>query len=179
MTSPSPDNGQTGQGRYTVHEASLLLGLSVEAVRKRAERGKLASVKGEDGTRYILLDADQTKTGPSPVSDQTELIEALYSQIEFLREELAARNVELRHREEEYREESRRKDRLLAAALERIPAIEPPEEAPPEPREEPETASSKMEGRYPWPRRSRSALSGKSPSAHRAPLQLLCTAGGA
>jgi len=146
MTGPSPDNGQTGQGRYTVHEASLLLGLSVEAVRKRAERGKLASVKGEDSTRYILLDADQTKTGPSPDNDQTELIEALYGQIEFLREELAARNVELRHREEEYREESRRKDHLLAAALERIPAIDPPEEAPPEPREEPETASPKMEG---------------------------------
>ena len=135
MTSPSPDNGQTGQGRYTVHEAALLLGLSVEAVRKRAERGKLSSIKGEDGTRYILLDTDQTRTGPSPDANQTELIEALYSQIEFLREELAARNVELRHREEEYREESRRKDHLLAAALERIPAIEPPEEAPPEARE--------------------------------------------
>jgi len=124
----------------------LLLGLSVEAVRKRAERGKLSSIKGKDGTRYILLNADQTRTGPSPDADQTELIEALYGQIEFLREELAARNVELRHREEEYREESRRKDHLLAAALERIPAIEPPEEVPPEPREEPETASPKMEG---------------------------------
>ena len=96
MTSPSPDNGQTVQGRYTVHEAALLLGLSVEAVRKRAERGKLSSIKGEDGARYILLDADQTRTGPIPDNDQTELIEALYSQIEFLREELAARNVELR-----------------------------------------------------------------------------------
>jgi hypothetical protein len=104
----------------------------VEAVRKRAERGKLASIKGEDDARYILLDVDQTKSGPSPDNDQTEIIEALYGQIEFLREELAARNVELRHREAEYREESRRKDHLLAAALERIPALE---EAPPEPRE--------------------------------------------
>ena len=133
MTGLSPDNGQTGQGRYTVHEAALLLGLSVEAVRKRAVRGKLASDKGEDGTRYILMDADQTKTGPSPDNDQTELIEALYGQIEFLREELAARNVELRHREEEYREESRRKDHLLAAALERIPALEEPPSEPREP----------------------------------------------
>jgi hypothetical protein len=139
MTGPSPDNGRTGDGRYTVHEAALLLGLSVEAVRKRAERGKLGSIKGEDGTRYILLDSDQTKTGLGPDNDQTELIEALYGQIEFLREELAARNVELRHREEEYREESRRKDHLLAAALERIPAIE---EAPAEPRESDVTASA-------------------------------------
>ena len=143
MTGPSPDNSRTGQGRYTVHEAALLLGLSVEAVRKRAERGKLGSTKGEDGTRYILLDADQTKTGPSPDSDQTELIEALYGQIEFLREELAARNVELRHREEEYREESRRKDHLLAAALERIPALEEP---PSEPREPEANASEERPG---------------------------------
>ena len=126
MTSPRPDNGRTEQKRFTVHEAALLLGLSVEAVRKRAERGKLASVKEEDGTRYVLLDSDQTKTGPSPVNDQTELIEVLQGQIEFLREELAARNVELRHREEEYREEARRKDHLLAAALERIPELPPP-----------------------------------------------------
>ena len=77
MTSFSPDTDQTGQKRYTVHEAALLLGLSVEAVRKRAERGKLASVKDEDGTRHILLDLDQTKSGPSPVNNQTEVIEAL------------------------------------------------------------------------------------------------------
>jgi hypothetical protein len=132
MTSPRPDNGRTEQKRFTVHERALLLGLTVEAARKRAERGKLASVKEEDGTCYILLDDDQTKTGPGPVNDQTELVEALAGQIEFLREELAARNVELRQREAEYREESRRKDHLLAAALERIPAIE---EAPSEPRE--------------------------------------------
>ncbi len=143
MTGPSPDNGQTGQGRYTVHEAALLLGLSAEAIRKRVERGKLTSIKGEDGTRYILLDADQTKTGPSPDNDQTELVEALYGQIEFLSEELAARNVELRHREEEYREESRRKDHLLAATLERIPAIE---EASPKAREAPETGSDLKPG---------------------------------
>jgi hypothetical protein len=145
MTSPRPDNGQAEQRHYTVHEAAALLGLSVEAVRKRAERGKLASIKGEDGTRYILLDSDQTRAGLRPDHDQTELIEALQKQIEFLREELAARNVELRRREEECREESRRKDHLLAAALERIPAIE---EAPSEPRESPQTDTEGLgEGR--------------------------------
>jgi len=127
VTSPGPDINQTEQGRYTVHEAALLLGLSVEAIRKRAERGKLASVKGEDGTRYILLDEDQTKTGLRPNNDQTELVESLQDQIEFLREEL-------RRREEEHQEETRRKDHLLAAALERIPALE---EASSEKRESP------------------------------------------
>ena len=56
MSSPRADIVQTGQRRYTVHEAALLLGLSIEAVRKRAEKGKLDSVKYKDGTRHILLD---------------------------------------------------------------------------------------------------------------------------
>jgi hypothetical protein len=129
MTSLGPDTDQTDQKRYTVHEAALLLGLSVEAVRKRAERSKLDSVKDEDGTRHILLDIDQTKSGPSPVNDQTEVIEALQAQIEFLREELAARNVEIRRREEEHREESRRRDHIIAALTERIPELEPASES--------------------------------------------------
>jgi excisionase family DNA binding protein len=56
MTSSRSYTYQTGQRRYTVHEAALLLGLSVEAVRKHAEKGKLTSIKYEDGTRHILLD---------------------------------------------------------------------------------------------------------------------------
>jgi hypothetical protein len=136
MTSLGPDIDQTGPKRYTVHEAALLLGLSVEAVRKRAERGKLDSIKDEDGTRHILMDIDQTKSGPNPVNDQTEVIEALQAQIEFLREELAARNVEIRRREEEHREESRRRDHIVAALTERIPELEPASE----PREGPSEA---------------------------------------
>ncbi len=142
MTSLGPDTDQSGQKRYTVHEAALLLGLSVEAVRKRAERGTLDSVKDDDGTRHILLDIDQTKSGPGPVNDQSEVIEALQAQIEFLREELAARNVEIRRREEEHREESRRRDHIIAALTERIPELEPASEAP----EDPETAAAGPEG---------------------------------
>ena len=56
MSSPRADIVQTGQRIYTLHEAALLLGLSIEAVRKHAERGKLDSIKYEDGTRHILLD---------------------------------------------------------------------------------------------------------------------------
>jgi len=62
-----------------------------------------------------------------------------------LREELAARNVELRHREEESREESRRKERLLAAALERIPELPPPTASQEEAPEEPETVAEGAE----------------------------------
>src|SRR5215207_1113056 len=107
----------TGQ-RYTVHEAALLLGLSIDAVRKRAERGRLKREKDSDGTVYILLDPDQTEavqraTGEETATSQDALINSLQDQIEYLRHELDVRNEELR-----------RKDHLLAASLERIPEPE-------------------------------------------------------
>jgi hypothetical protein len=122
------DESTTGQStghRYTVHEAALLMGLSVDAVRKRAERGTLKREKAPDGTVYILLDVDQPTTGRSTSQQSTDdqtttgqstLVDSLNEQVEYLRRELEIRDDELR-----------RKDHLLATALERIPAIEPPE----------------------------------------------------
>jgi hypothetical protein len=108
----------TDQQRYTVHEAALLLGLSIDAVRKRAERGRLKREKDSDGTVYILLDPDQAEagqraTGEETATSQDALINSLQDQIEYLRHELDVRNEELR-----------RKDHLLAASLERIPELE-------------------------------------------------------
>jgi hypothetical protein len=70
---------------------------------------------------YVLLPTEQTgvQTG-----DQAELVEELRRQNEYLREE------------------NRRKDHLLAAALERIPAIEAPTGEP----EAPQTAQKPQEG---------------------------------
>jgi hypothetical protein len=104
--------------RYTVHEAALLLGLSIDAVRKRAERGRLKREKDSDGTVYILLDPDQAEAGQRAAEEETAtsqdaLINSLQDQIEYLRHELDVRNEELR-----------RKDHLLAASLERIPELE-------------------------------------------------------
>lgn len=132
------DQTSTGQ-RYTVHEAALLLGLSVDAVRKRAERGSLKREKDPDGTVYILLDTERPASGQETSqnsdSDQTStshLVDSLQDQVDYLRRELDVRNEELR-----------RKDHLLAAALERIPAIE---EAPSEPRESGVSASEERAG---------------------------------
>ncbi len=146
----SPSGHATSQ-RYTVHEAALLLGLSVDAVRKRAERGSLKREKDPDGTVYIVLDTDESPSGHAtsqqPDGDETatsQLVESLQDQVSYLRRELGIRNEELR-----------RKDHLLAAALERIPAIE---EAPPEPRESPETApEGRGEGEVPSDQEKRSS----------------------
>ena len=139
MTSDGPVTGQHDRGsrRYTVHEAALLLGLSVDAVRKRAERGRLKKEKAADGTVYILLDTDRTPrdtedaetraTSEGIATSRDALIESLRDQIDHLRRELDVRNDELR-----------RKDHLLAAALERIPELE----ASAEPREPSGTAAA-------------------------------------
>src|SRR5919202_1699440 len=128
-TPSQPDQTQASR-RYTVHEAALLLGLSVDAVRKRAERGRLKKEKAADGTVYILLDApfETSQHPPTAVhglrhggtagdetaTSQDALLASLQDQIRYLRRELDVRNEELR-----------RKDHLLAVALERIPELEP------------------------------------------------------
>ncbi len=133
---------ETTGHRYTVHEAALLLGLSVDAVRKRAERGTLKREKAPDGTVYIVLDIDHAVTSheedtasrrgttDEPAASQGALVTSLQDQIDYLRSEMDIRNEELR-----------RKDHLLAAALERIPELDAPKgtsgatNEPPEARE--------------------------------------------
>ncbi len=45
--------------RMDVNQAAQALGISTDAVRKRARRGTLESEKDADGSLYIWLDADQ------------------------------------------------------------------------------------------------------------------------
>jgi hypothetical protein len=126
------DEPQANQ-RLTVAQAAVSLGITEGAVRSRIKRGTLPTMK-EGGTVYVVLsggtsEANQSTNTDEPFgepSGQSELVEALQDQISYLRDQLEAE-----------REAGRRKDHLLAAALERIPAIEPP----PEPRESPETVS--------------------------------------
>ncbi len=103
----------------------------MDTVHKRAARGHLDKEKAPDGTMYIRLDTNRTATRQGATSDETaasptELIDGLWSYIDSLKSELAVRNEELRRWEEEHREESRRKDHLLAAASEGMPKLERP-----------------------------------------------------
>jgi hypothetical protein len=107
--------------------------LSVDAVRKRAERGSLKKEKGMDGTVYIILDTDHPAPGHATRLDETatsQLVDSLQDQIRYLPCQLDIRNEQLR-----------RKDHLLAAALERSPELEAPSES----REGSETAASSSE----------------------------------
>ena len=134
----SPQTGRLG-GRLTVAEAAVMLGTTVDGVRSRIRRGSLDSTK-IDGTVYVLLDPDQARltqtrpdqpgasrdqadTGTSPGS---ALLEAKDETIAELRDRVAQLTKIVETRDEELR----RKDHLLAATLERVPAIEAPRAEP-------------------------------------------------
>jgi predicted DNA-binding transcriptional regulator AlpA len=135
--------GPTNQ-RVTVPEAAELLGITAEAVRMRVKRGTLPSER-RSGRVFVLLGQGQPT---EHTTERTELTDA--------RDELIA---ELRSEVEAWREEARRKDHLLAAALERIPPqLEAPRESPQAAEEEPERAEPRpyaggpQEGVQPRPR---------------------------
>jgi excisionase family DNA binding protein len=115
--------------RVTVQEAAQRLGISQDAVRQRIRRGSMRHDKDDKGRVYAYL--NPTDTRPTPVHDaprdtvydasrSNELVTELRNRIQFLETELADR-----------KEESRRKDHIIAALTQRIPELEPA----PEPRE--------------------------------------------
>ena len=103
--------------RYTVRDAADILGISPGAVRNRLSRGTLPRVK-ESGTVYVLLPADISRAttdipGSVSPSDSDVLTSELRDRLHYVEGQLEA--------ERQAHSEARR---LLAAALERIPAIE-------------------------------------------------------
>ena len=111
--------------RYTVAEAADILGITTGAVRNRLSRGTLRSTKFA-GTVYVLLPDDMSSgnnrgtgdiSNEMPPFEPDALISSKDETIAVLREQLEV--------ERQAHAEARR---LLMAALERIPAIEAPQE---------------------------------------------------
>jgi hypothetical protein len=121
-----PTQTQQPTERVTVADAARLMGLSAEAVRMRIKRGTLASEK-IDSTVYVFLEPNPPRPNTERTEhqtteqtpDQTELVDALRSEVAFLREELKIR-------EEVRAEENRRKDTIIAQLTQRIPKLELP-----------------------------------------------------
>lgn len=162
------DKSRSGR-RLTAQEAAEELGITVEAVRSRIKRGTLTKEKGPDGTVYVRLDNDRTRrqddrtgnrfqdrmcqgddrfgvpsgSGEDRFGNRTldrscpdregALEEALRDQVEILRGEL-----------EDRKEESRRKDTIIAQLAQRIPEL--PSAAAPGSRDAAETASEDRSG---------------------------------
>lgn len=106
-----------GYKRVTVPQAAEMLGTSSDAIRSRMRRGKLQREDGKDGTVYVWLKVSENSQ--PTVEDSQEavkdspLVRSLEEQVEYLKSVVEKRD-----------EEIRRRDHLLAAALERIPQLE-------------------------------------------------------
>src|SRR5215218_3631321 len=97
--------------RVSVYEAAEVLGVTVDAIRKRIQRGTIPHERHEDGRVYVLLDEasklqDNRQESTSKVqddgqtpyrTDRDELVQSLQDQVEYLREQL--RSAEDRDRE--------------------------------------------------------------------------------
>src|SRR5215217_1185378 len=150
MTGPHShmDNDNSVIDRITVPEAAERLGITQSAVHKRISRNQMRWEKDGEGRVYVFLDSSGSVNDivNDIVNDKVNakskdmVLDSLRDQIVAYKDQVDYLQTELTRRSEEHREEIRRRDHLLAAALERIPAIEPPD-TPSETRESPEMPS--------------------------------------
>jgi hypothetical protein len=123
--------------RVTMREAADLLGVSKEAIRKRVVRGTLPSEMGEDGRRYVYVEAGRdlaAAEAPTHEHDvherdvlMAEMVEELHDELHYLREQL---NQELERRSAEaksFQLTIRTLTSANASLTERLRALEPPQ----------------------------------------------------
>jgi hypothetical protein len=144
-----------GRRRLDLKAAAVELGVTSEAIRRRAKRGTLPSEKGEDGLLYVWVPDtsdevhDVSDTGPHGVSDG-----GVHSGVhtgshdkeqgrrlpEILLERFEDENGFLRQELERLHRELERKDAILMTLAQRVPELE----AAQEPRESPQTSSEQQ-----------------------------------
>jgi hypothetical protein len=125
--------------RVSAYKAAEVMGVTVDAIRKRISRGTIPHERDRDGRVWVLLDTDQDAASnvhdtDQPQSDATALISAKDETIATLREQL-----------EEANERDRENRRIIAALTSRIPAIEAPAKTP----ESPETVDEQQDRKQP------------------------------
>ncbi len=122
--------------RYSIAEAAKALGVTQQAIHGRISRGTIRHERAEDGKQYVYLTDDELSDkqieNALPNGFITEYIASLKSEIETLKSHTAS----LEHDREEWKEEARRKDTIIAqmnqtlgAMIQRIPELEAPSEA--------------------------------------------------
>ena len=114
--------GPPSAERVSVPQAADHLGTTVDALRKRVQRGTIPHERGRDGRVWILLDTgrprqDTDQDTDRPQSEPDALISEMRGRVDDLREQLEA--------ERQAHAEARR---IIAGLVERIPAIEAPQE---------------------------------------------------
>jgi hypothetical protein len=114
---------RTSSSRVSVYEAADIMGVTVDAIRKRVARDTIPHEKAEDGRVWVLLDRDQDTASKVRDTDQPQ------SASDALISEMRERISSLERQLEAERQANSEHRRLLAAALERIPPqLEAPQE---------------------------------------------------
>ncbi len=128
-----------------IAEAAARLGISVDAVRKRIQRGKLTGQKTDNGWTVVWIEPDiRPDNVQTPVPESSALVDDLRDQVAYLRDQLAIERDARADAERRHAAEIERRDVLLREALGRIPQL-PAGDASvtaPEPQREAETASA-------------------------------------
>src|SRR5215212_4272943 len=89
--------------RATVEEAARILGTSENAVRKRIERGTLASEK-VDGVRYVLLlDSDMPQHAADTAADMSQDLALMQAHLDSMQEQVGYLKSVVHTRDEELR----------------------------------------------------------------------------
>ena len=119
----------SGPLRATVEEAAKILGTSENAVRKRIERGTLASEKA-DGVRWVLLlDSDIPQHARDTAGDSATGMSGdlalMQAHLDSMQEQVGYLKAVVQTRDEELR----RKAHIIAALTERIPELAAPRKA--------------------------------------------------
>jgi hypothetical protein len=108
--------------RVDVKQAAEVLGISSEGVRQRIRRGSLESEKDKGGRVYVWLDngnaGSAQRADVSTDASEDAVRTRLEGEIEFLRQELATRD-----------EEIRRRDAIMLNMTEGLKALNPPPDA--------------------------------------------------
>jgi hypothetical protein len=126
----------------SVYQAAEVMGVTVDAIRKRVARDTIPHEKDEHGRVWVLLDTDQDTASKVRDTDQPQsATDALISQMQ---ERIASLERQL----DQEREANSEHRRLLLRALERIP---PQLEAPSEARESPQRVEEEPERAEPRP----------------------------
>jgi hypothetical protein len=114
------EEGHTSSNRVSVYQAAEIMGVTVDAIRKRVSRGTISHERDEDGRVWVVLDTDQdaaskVRDADQPQSASDALISEMRNRIAFLEQEMEA-----------WREESRRKDTIIMNMTEAMKALNPP-----------------------------------------------------
>ncbi len=107
-----------------IAEAAARLGISVDAVRKRIQRGKLTGQKTDSGWTVVWIEPDiRPDTVQTPVPESSALVDDLRDQVAYLRDQLAIEREARADAERRHAADIERRDVLLREALERIPQL--------------------------------------------------------